>query len=261
MITFIKSIIIGICALLPGVSGSVIAVSLGIYEKFLSSLKSTQSIKINIIFILEVISGILVGIFFSSNIVIYIFRYKVIVYYILSGIIFSEFPFIIKNIHIRGGKIRYITMIIAFLFSFILEYISVNYIKINTGLNYFIGGFLFSFGKIFPGVSSSFFLLCLGIYQDIIILVIKPLLLFKRINKYFPFLLGSFIGFLVFYRILSYLIKNKYDYLYSIILGFIISSTLFLIPKPQFEILNIIGFFLMIAFFLLFIYIKTKNDS
>ena len=35
MITLLKSFIVGICAILPGISGSVIAVSFGIYEKFI----------------------------------------------------------------------------------------------------------------------------------------------------------------------------------------------------------------------------------
>lgn len=258
MITFLKSIIIGICALLPGVSGSVIAVTLGIYERFLVSIKN---IKDNYLFILEVLLGIFVGVFFTSNIIIYIFKYQTIIFYILSGIILSELPFIIKKITINNGKVRIIPLLLAFFGSYLLEILKNNSVIINSKLNYFIGGILFSFGKIFPGISSSFFLLSLGIYKNIIILVTNPFLLISKLDLYFPFIIGTIVGLLLFYKLLSYLMNNKYDLTYSIIIGFIISSTIVLIPKFEFKLINILGIVLMISFFVIFICIKKKNDS
>ena len=261
MITILKSVIIGICALLPGISGSVIAVTLGIYDKFLNSIKTINNIKKNIIFLIEVIIGTIIGIIISSYVLIVIFKYQTIIYYILSGIILSELPFIIKNIHAKNGRIRYVSLLLAFIFSYALELVNSNYIEINSNSNYFIGGIFFAFGKIFPGISSSFFLLCLGIYQNIIILVTNPLLLFKNFSLYFPFMIGTVFGLLVFYRLLSYLLNNKYDFIYSVIIGFILSSTLILMPKFEFKVPNIIGFTLMLAFFVLFVRIKEKKDS
>ena len=104
MITFIKSFIIGICAILPGVSGSVIAVSLGIYEKFIDIITNKRKIKENKLFLLIVLFGLFCGVFLTGNIMIYIFKYKIIIYYILTGIILSEIPFIIKKVHDYNGK-------------------------------------------------------------------------------------------------------------------------------------------------------------
>lgn len=261
MITIIKSIIIGICALLPGVSGSVIAVTLGVYDNFLNSIKSIQTIKKNFMFIIEVVIGLIIGVILSSWIIIYIFKYQNIIYFILAGIILSELPSIVKKIKTNNGRIRFIPMVLAFIFSFILEVLNTNYSGINSRFNYFLGGILFAFGKIFPGISSSFFLLCLGIYKDIIILLTKPFLLIQNISLYFPFIIGTIIGLTIFYILLSYLLTNKYDLIYSIIIGFIISSTIILIPKNKIIITNVVGFTLMFAFFVLFARIKKKNDS
>ena len=52
MITFIKSFIIGICAILPGVSGSVIAVSLGIYDRFIEVVTNKRKAARNKLFII-----------------------------------------------------------------------------------------------------------------------------------------------------------------------------------------------------------------
>ena len=259
MFTLIKSYIIGICAILPGVSGSVIAVSFGIYEKLLNII-SEKKYKDNILFLLLVFIGITSGIFMTSSFIMYIFKYKTIIYYILIGIILSEVPFLIKKIHIKGN-IKKMPLVLAFLFSLILDIINKkNYINEYSYFKSFIGGILFAFGKVFPGVSSSFFLLCLGIYEDIIILLTNPFLLYKKIDFYLPFIIGTIVGILIFVKLLSYLLKKHYEFIYSIIIGFIISSVIVLFPKFSLDIKNIMGIVLMCIFFVIFIYVKKKND-
>lgn len=263
MVTFIKSFIIGICAILPGVSGSVIAVSLGIYDKFIEVISNKRKSTKNKIFIFIVVLGILCGVFLTGNLVIYIFKYETILYYILTGIILSEIPFIIKKIHVySGNKVKKIPFLLAFLFSLLLDLLNGNKISANYSfLRWFIGGILFSFGKIFPGVSSSFFLLNLGIYDDIIVLIVNPFLIFEKFTFYIPFIIGTLIGLIIFIKLLSYLLNNKYESLYSIILGLILSSSIVLIPSFSFKLENIVGFILMIVFFVIFIYIKKKKED
>lgn len=262
MITFIKSFIIGICAILPGVSGSVIAVSFGIYNRFVEIVTETRKIKTNKLFLFLVITGTLSGIFLTSNLLVYIFRYKIIIYYLLIGIILSEVPFLVMKIHsYNGNKVQFLPLVLAFLFSLILDLLNGENKEVSYSVfKYFIGGILFAFGKIFPGVSSSFFLLCLGIYEDIIILVTNPLLFFKNFYFYIPFIIGTIFGLLIFLKLLSYLLKSKYEFIYSVILGFILSSTIILLPKFVLDLYNIIGILLMVTSFLIFFHIKIKNE-
>lgn len=263
MITLLKSFIVGICAIMPGVSGSVIAVSLGIYEKFIEIIANTRKVNENKPFIILVIIGLFSGIFLTSNLLVYIFRYKNILYYILIGIILSEIPSLIKKVHdYSGNKIKILPLLLAFVFSLTLDSLNKsNTITSYSVFKYFLGGILFSFGKVFPGVSSSFFLLSLGIYEDIIVLVTKPFLLFKNFYFYLPFIIGTLFGLLIFLRLLSYLLENKYETIYSIIIGFMISSVLVLLPKFTFDIKNFIGITLMIVSFIIFIRIKIKNNK
>lgn len=262
MILLLKSIIIGICAILPGVSGSVIAVTLGIYYKFIDIICDFNKIKKNYKFLLIVSIGVILGIYFASNLIMYIFKFKTIIYYILIGIILSEIPFLVKNIHVNTNKrVMIIPLLSSFLLSIILD-------KLNTSSNlimyssfkYFIGGIFFSFGKVFPGVSSSFFLLCLGIYENIIILVNNPFLLIKNFWLYFPFIIGTIIGLIIFIKLLSFLMKNYYRFIYSLLLGFIISSVYVLIPDFSFNFINITGILLMIFSFIIMIIIKLKQQ-
>ena len=64
----IKGIIVGLGKIIPGVSGSILAISLGIYEKCINSfLNITKDIN-NIIFLFKISIGILISIILGSHI-------------------------------------------------------------------------------------------------------------------------------------------------------------------------------------------------
>lgn len=259
MITFLKALLIGICAVLPGVSGSLIMISLGIYDKLIEIIND-HKIKDNKLFLLYLLVGILIGMYSASFLLIYMFKYKAILYYIFIGIILSEVPFIVKKIHIKG-RIKLVPLVLSFIFSILLDSLNKqNALSSYSFFRYFIGGILFSFGKVFPGISSSFFLLCLGIYDKIIILVINPFYLFKYLYLYIPFLIGAVLGLIIFLKLLSYLMKKYYEIIYSIILGLLFSSTIILFPSFSFNKENIVGFTLMALIFVIFINNKYKNN-
>lgn len=263
MILFIKSFVVGICALLPGVSGSVIAVTFGIYDKFFEIISDTRKIKDNKTYLLIVFMGILCGIFLTSHLILYIFRFETIIFYTLIGIILSEVPFLIKKIHDETERgIMLAPLIIAFMFSLCLDLINqANLISSYSIFKYFFGGILFSFGKVFPGISSSFFLLCLGIYDEIIILITKPILLINNFYFYIPFIIGTIFGLIVFIRLLSYLMNRHFRFIYSVIIGFILSSVIILFPQFNLNVSSILGIILMIISFIFSIYLKKKNEK
>ena len=237
-IVLIKCILIGICAILPGVSGSVIAVSLGIYDKIIYIIGNKKILKDNILFLFLTTIGLFVGIIFGSKILLYIFKFKTILYYSLTGIILSEVPFLIKKIYIKTNRgISFLPCVFAFCFSIILDLLNkTNSIGNYSVFKYFLGGILFAFGKVFPGISSSFFLLCLGIYDKIIILVTNPYLLLTNFGYYIPFIIGTIIGMIIFFKILSYLLNNYFRTTYSAIVGFVLSSVVVLFPQFNFDL-------------------------
>ena len=251
MILFIKSIIIGICAILPGISGSVIAVSFGIYEKFIVIVTDHKKIKENKKFIIIVTVGILIGIYVTSYFLLIILQNNAILYFILLGIIISELPCLIKRIKLKTNKsVQIIPCIVSFLISIFLDLMNNNSVIESSPIKYFIGGILFSFGKVFPGVSSSFFLLLLGIYENIILIITNPFLLINNLYIYFPFFIGMLVGGIFFVKLLKYMVTNKYSLLYSIIIGLILSSVFIMIPKVSIFGLIIFFFSFIISFIL-----------
>jgi len=130
----------------------------------------------------------------------------------------------------------------------------------SSSIKFFIGGILFSLGKIFPGLSSSFFLISLGIYEDILLVLSNPYLLIIRVAYYFPFMIGVVFGVIIFIKLLEYLINNKYALLYNVILGFILSTIIIIFPKFYLNIENILGIILMLLIFVIIVFIKYKKQ-
>ena len=89
----LKSIIVGILAIFPGVSGSAIAISFNLYDRFFLSIRN---IKKNKGFLLLFLFGLIIGLFIGSNILLFLTDLTIL-YYCLIGIILSEIPFIVKK--------------------------------------------------------------------------------------------------------------------------------------------------------------------
>jgi len=248
----LKSIIVGILAIFPGVSGSAIAISFNLYDRFFLSIRN---IKKNKGFLLLFLFGLIIGLFIGSNILLFLTDLTLL-YYCLIGIILSEIPFIVKKIR-KTGKILYIPLILSFLVSLFFNlYTNTSFNDSYKHIKMFIGGIFFSFGKIFPGISSSCFLITLGLYKDILSIFANPFLIFNNFIYYLPFIIGVLIGLIIFIRLLSYMVNNKYNLLYSIMLGFILSSIFMILPKFIFNLENILGIILGTICFILFFKLK-----
>ena len=73
MINFIKGFLIGIAKIIPGVSGALLAINFGIYERIIYSITHFfDHKKDNIIFLIPILSGLLLSIILFSNIIIYL---------------------------------------------------------------------------------------------------------------------------------------------------------------------------------------------
>lgn len=256
MLIFIKSVFIGMFAIFPGISGSALAISLNIYDRVLLSLKDINK---NKKFLLCVVSGLIFGIIIGSKIIIYLSSFESILYCFFIGLIISDIPFMISKTR-NNGKIRYVLLLSSFVVSTITFIFYTNIHNNNISfIKMFIGGIMFSFGKIFPGISSSFFLISLGIYRKILIMFSNPTVLIFDFY-YWVFILGMGIGLIIFMKLLNYLLSNKFDFLYSTLIGFMISSIIPIFPKFGFNINSIIGIIVMLLSFMFSFKFKQKKE-
>ena len=123
-----------------------------------------------------------------------------------------------------------------------------------------MAGIIYSSGKVIPGISGSFLLIMLGMYEYILKIVSNPFLLEKDdVIKLIPFCLGFIFGMIVFLKLMNVLLKKYFRIIYSIIIGFVIGSITVLLPNINSSISLLKGVTIMILFFTLS-YKMAKNE-
>lgn len=232
----IYGLLIGIGIILPGVSGGVIAVILGVYDKILYALNNIKKDKKEAIFLIKIVMGIVIGSVISANLLKHFFnKHYVEMSYLFIGLILGTIPLLFQNFKEKSNeKLNYIVLIITILLSFTMSLIiKFNIItNSNSKILLLISGLLFAIGKIVPGVSSSVLLNLVGKYDLYLIIMSNPINYF--LNNFFDtmiIIIGFLVGLFISLKLINYLLNRYYSITYSIILGFVIGSISVLYPK------------------------------
>ncbi len=211
----LKGFIIGIGKILPGVSGALLAFSLGVYEKSIFILSNLRKELLNNLkFIFSLCFGISLAIILGSRVINYLFiNYKIPTMYLFIGLIIGTIPNVLKKISFNLK--HFIICIISF-----TCLLSLSFIKTDLNLeSYFILGLIEAISIIIPGVSGTAIMLILGNYDDMLSLMMNP---FQY--KITIFLMGLFIGILFLAKIMNFLLKKHVNVTYFVIVGFLLGS-------------------------------------
>lgn len=254
IIDILKGIALGAGCILPGISSGVLCIVFGIYDKLVNSIINIfKDFKKNFLFLFPIFVGISLGILLFGNILRYLFSsYENVIKSIFTGLILGCTPALIKNeTKEHYFRLHYlIYTIITLLFSILLIYIEYTFNTFSSfNINFlylFISGFVMSIGVVFPGISSTVILMCLGVYP--LYLEAVSLLNFSVL---FPMGLGLFFGCIIFLNVINFFMsKFSSQTMYSII-GFVIGSTFILLPN-NLSIINILllalGFIISLFF-------------
>lgn len=262
---FLIGILIGTAMIIPGVSGSVIAVIFGVYDKSITALTNLfKNFKKNIIYLFVLGSGILTGAVWFSNVMMFLYeKCEIVTKLSFVGLILGGVPYLIKEIKSKDNeKINFLALLLTFLLSVLFWYISQNVLKINFNVEsssylvkfllLFLTGIIYSIGKIIPGVSGSFLLIIIGMYEFVLSLISNPIhMAVRNFNKVVPFLLGFILGIIILLKLVNNLLEKKFSLTYSIIIGFVLGSVWALVPKFNFSKEYVIGIIIMIFSFTL----------
>lgn len=255
-----KGIIIGGGMILPGVSGSVLAVIMGVYEKIINAFANlSKDFKKNAIFLAPILIGLVAGFIIFGKLLFFFFgNYENQSKYVFMGLIIGGLPAIYKEaIKKKEKKLNLYAFFGALIFSLILFVFGKNTFNIdfsanlNSGLfSYFlifIAGLIYITGKIVPGISSSFMLMLIGMYQFLLNILNDPLgLSGQEAIQIIPFVLGMIVGGMILVKVIRYLFKNYYIITYSVIVGFVIGSVAAIYPGFTFDLNGLIYIILFI---------------
>lgn len=237
----IKGFVMGIANIIPGVSGGTLAIILGIYEQFISSISHFfKNIKENIKFLLLLAIGIVLAIVSMSNVIDYSYKhYPIPTTLFFVGLVVGGIPLLYSKV--KGKKdSNMISNIIIFILTFSLVIFMAFADKIfNTGsvnlsnmsvLGYillFVVGVVVAATMVIPGVSGSLVLMLLGYYYPIIKLI-KNLSKFQNLSTNLPILivfgLGVLLGIVLISKLIEYLFQKHQTKTYYGVLGFIFAS-------------------------------------
>ncbi len=232
VIRLVKGMLVGIGAIVPGLSGGVLAVVFGIYEPLLRFLANPfYKFVENFKYFLPVAIGGGVGVVGFAAVVDYAFSHFAAPFtWLFIGFIAGTFPSLYKTSGKQGRSVVHWVLLAAMAvgtFFFMRWGESVSSLMIEPNLLIWLGsGALVALGLIVPGMSPSNFLIYLGLYQPMAS-GIRQL----DMGVVIPLLVGAVVCILVFAKLVNWLFKKAYAFMYHFILGIVIGSTAAIIPS------------------------------
>lgn len=260
---FIKGIIIGASMLVPGVSGGTMALILGIYDDLIRSVSSFfENVRKNALFLGVVAIGGLIGLVMFVYVVKYgLDNFRMPTMFLFLGVVLGGLPILFKES--KNGvktKFDYGYLLIGFVIVLCMTYFKGTLVNLEnvTGLGsvlvLFLIGIIVAVALILPGISTSFLLLVLGMYEVTINAVETRDLAFLV-----PIIIGTLFGIIATTKVLEYWLNNNPRQVYMLIIGFVIASVFSIFPGLP-EGLDILYSIIMFVIGVVsIIYITKKN--
>jgi len=236
-------IVVGIANIVPGVSGGTFLFISGKYEKLIEAVNLLLGFKVDrkmFFFLVKLGVGIALGILAFSKLLDFVYQnYKEYCLAVFSGFITGGAISISKKISFTLSSI--LTSSFAFVVSLLLLLSTPRDLPpVNTIL--ILGGIFAAFSMVLPGISGSFILLMMGIYDDAIHAASK-----MDIGILVPLGVGVVIGLILVFKILGILMKRVWNTTMSFLLGLTLAGIIRIFPTHvNFSIL----FFLGLSFFI-----------
>lgn len=224
MINFFKGIIVGIGGIAPGLSGSILLVIFGLYQKTVTAIGTIfKDFKNNVIFLVPLFLGFGVGILLFSKVVDYfIINYEMYTRFLFLGLILGTIPLFAKEVKQKGFNNKYyIAIVAAFAVGLSLFFFNKDLFPIVSDPNFIQSIFLgiaVAASTIIPGVDSAVILSSLGLYEIYVSSIAN-----LNLEVLIPAACGLAIGALVVSFFISKLIEKHYTLTFSIIFGLFLS--------------------------------------
>lgn len=240
----ICGIVFGIANVIPGVSGGTMLVVFGIYDQLTEAISGIKAMFKNIVFLIFFGIGALIGIVGFAAVVTYLFEnfgIQTNMYFI--GLIVGSVPMIYR-MGTAENKLRpscAVPFVIAVILvvgltilnnvmeanGTIAEAQTVAGFDLFMTIKFMVCAFVAAVAMIIPGLSGSFVMMLLGVYQTVIASISLTSLNFYVI---IPVAVGVVMGVILGAKIISVLMKKFKLMAYSAIMGLVIGSVYAILP-------------------------------
>ena len=256
---------LGISIFAPGISGSIMAIIMGIYDKLIDITSNPfKNFKNNFKFLLPLGIGALISLVLFILVFSYLFEtYEKAVFMLFVGLIAGNLPMVYKEARKSKFKWYYIlgtfaAVAIAFTIGIMSENPGETQIAgENTNLLYIaLSGALAGFASLVPGMSVSMMLIVMGVY-DYLIASAKSFDVVTIAVVGVAFVLSMILSS----RLIKYIFAKCRGMAHFMVMGFLLGSIggiIFTLPKDGSNLSGIIMLIIGLAISLLFVYLGKK---
>lgn len=268
MIDLIKGVFIGVANVIPGLSGGTIAVLIGVYDRLIGGisdiLKRPKEVLKDLFFLMV---GLVLGIVLALYVIVFFLEtFPIPTTLLFVGFILGGIPKVYSSV--KDSKPNLVQIIIFSIMALVIILLPL----INDGafitldINFWsiiiliLVGVIAASAMVVPGVSGSMVLVILGYYYFItseLSNFIRHFITFDfssalaTLPYLIPFGVGVLFGIFGLSKLIKYLLKNYYSYVYYAILGLIVASPIpiiFLMDKSQSGFWTILIGIIMLGF-------------
>lgn len=229
-----KGIIIGASMLVPGASGGTMAIILGIYDDLIHAVSTLRrNLKENVIFLLLfTIAAILGIILFSRPMLAAVTLWNKPMLFLFMGAILGSIPPLYRKVKV--SRLKPVNIIVAFVGAFLgicTRYLPEGIFQMGDSFNLYsfamllLAGVIIAVALILPGISASYILLMLGMYDVTLIAIREGNLLYLL-----PLTIGVLGGIFLTAGILEREMKRHPQFTYMLIIGFMLGSLVQVFP-------------------------------
>jgi len=221
----------GIAAITPGLSGGALAAAMGIYEPIIRALSSLpRNFGQSIAFLAPLACGALVGVLTFSGVMEWLMIIAPNqVTLLFLGLVAGSLPALLREANSGGFRLRYL---LASLGALMVMYQGAELLAWPRALNgnfgslhYAYFGFIYAIGSIIPGISSSFVLIYIGAYDDLLRAIATA-----NAAVLIPAALGFGLAALLLLRAVERVFARYRGLAYYSIIGFLLGSALLIWP-------------------------------
>lgn len=247
----VRGILIGVANVIPGVSGGTMAVSLGVYDRLITSLTGLfKNFKKSLATLVPLFIGMAIGIVGFAFLIEFLFaKLPIATCSAFTGLILGGAPILIYSLQKELDRTRTkfrvkhaIALLALLVFGVVMSLLGLrgegaaadlSELNVMGILLLFLIGVVTSATMVVPGVSGSMVLMILGYYHSIIgeitgfIVALKSFDmagLSRGVTVLVPFGIGVLVGIFLIAKLIEMLLTRYAALTYSAILGLIISS-------------------------------------
>lgn len=227
LLRILEGSLIGLGAVLPGISGGVLCVIFGVYKPLMEVLGNPlKNWNKHLKLLIPIVIGVVVGFLGVSKLLGFLLdRYPGPSVFLFVGLIVGMIPSLLREAGEQGrNKNSFIGLALAFVIVLTLLICLMFVFSLKIPFNFatcIFCGFCLALSIIAPGMSFSTFLMPLGLYQPFVEGIGN-----LDFSVLIPVGIGAVVTFILFVRGINYMLKHHYSVMFHSIIGVVLAATI-----------------------------------